>query len=86
MMKTIHKKTTLILVGAILISMICGKACFAQNARTIEKISQNYVVFGNDIASYEIIYDPSNDKCYLNYSELIREKIKQRLKKIFRCL
>lgn len=62
---------------------VCDKTCLAQAVRDMEKMSQNYIGFGNDIKSYKIIYDPANEKDYITYSNLIREKIKEGLKDIY---
>ena len=58
-----------------------GELAFAQAARGFGKISQNYIETGNDIRCYQIIYDPANEKDYIMYMELLREKIKNGLKK-----
>ena len=63
--------------------LICNSVCVAQTGKCVEKISQNYISFGDDIKTYQIIYDPTNEKDYVAYSELIREKIKQKLKNIY---
>ncbi len=63
--------------------MVCDNPCFAQTIKCVEKPSQNYTGISNDIRSYEIIYDPTNEKDYVAYSELIKEKIKQGLKNTY---
>ena len=63
--------------------LICNNACVAQTGKCIEKMSRNYIGFGDDIKTYQIIYNPTNEKDYVAYSELIREKIKQKLKNIY---
>lgn len=67
-----------------LILFLCGQASFAQPLREPGKISQNYIETGNDMRCYQIIYDPTKEKDYLLYTELLREKIKERLKKKYR--
>jgi hypothetical protein len=69
----------LIIIAALF--LVRGGSLFAQSVKGMEKISQNYIETGNDIRCYQIIYDPSNEKDYLLYTELLREKIKQQLKK-----
>ena len=48
--------------------MVCDNPCFAQTIKCVEKPSQNYTGISNDIRSYEIIYDPTNEKDYVAYS------------------
>jgi hypothetical protein len=68
-----------IIITAFLI--VSGQLVLAQSVRGLEKLSQNYIETGNDIRCYQIIYDPTNEKDYLVYTELLREKIKAELKK-----
>ncbi len=71
-----------IITAAIL--FVYGQPSFAQSLRELGKISRNYIETGNDIRCYQIIYDPTKEKDYLSYTELLREKIKEQLKKKYR--
>ena len=63
--------------------MACSNSCFAQTIKCVERPSQNYIGFGDDLKYYQINYDPTQEKDYVAYTALIREKIKQRLKNIY---
>lgn len=78
-----NKRQFSIFLTMVCLFLISAGPVSAQAARPVEKISQNYITPGDDIKSYRIIYDPNNDKYYTTYSELVREKIKDRLKKIY---
>jgi hypothetical protein len=78
-----NKRPFSIFLAVACFSIIYAGCVFAQVARAVEKVSQNYIILGDDIKSYKIVYDPNNDKYYTTYSALIREKIKDRLKKIY---
>ena len=63
--------------------MACSNSCFAQTIKCVERPSQNYIGFGDDLKYYQINYDPTQEKDYVAYSTLIREKIKQKLKNVY---
>ena len=63
--------------------LACSNTCFAQTIKCVERPSQNYVGFGDDLKYYQITYDPTQEKDYVAYTTLIREKIKQKLKNIY---
>ena len=74
-------------VGRILLAILCflciaGPEAGAQLAKEPAAIDQrSYAVTENDMRSYQIIYESFNKKDYAAYSEVIREKIKDRLRK-----
>ena len=39
--------------------MTCSNPCFAQTIKCVERPSQNYVGFGDDLKYYQINYDPT---------------------------
>ena len=73
------------IIALVIISffMACSNPCFAQTIKCVEKPIQNYVGFNGDLKYYQITYDPTQEKDYVAYAALIREKIKQRLKNIY---
>jgi hypothetical protein len=71
-----------IITAAIL--FVHSQPALAQSLRELGKISQNYIETGNDVRCYQIIYDPTKEKDYLLYTELLREKIKEQIKKRYR--
>ncbi len=73
------------IIALVIISffMACSNPCFAQTIKCVEKPIQNYVGFNGDLKYYQITYDPTQEKDYVAYATLIREKMKQRLKNIY---
>ena len=69
-------------VVAILMAVYAG-TCDAQNVSAINKISRDNLSFGNDVRYFQIIHY-QNDKDYITYSQAVRERIKQALKRNYR--
>ena len=77
------KRVYVIVFAIVSFTLACHNPCFAQTIKCVEKPVQNYVGFNGDLKYYQITYDPTQEKDYVAYAALIREKIKQRLKNIY---
>jgi len=78
------KTFTLIIVSwAFLCCCLSVPDCAAQGAAASDKASPDYFTGGVDIISYQIT-EYSSDKDYAAYSQLVREKIRQRLESAYK--
>ena len=59
---------------------LAAQDCFAQSAASVERPGEAYFKVNNDMQYYEIACH-ENDKEYLAYSQAVREKIRQALKR-----
>lgn len=85
MMPNNHKINTA-MAFLIFCAVLCGQnEAAAQVAKELNKIDQqNYVVTGNDMRCYQVLYESTDHSEYATYYQLIREKIKDKLKKNYR--
>ena len=77
------KRVYIIVFTIVFFALACHNSCFAQTVKCVDRPSQNYVGFNGDLKYYQITYDPIQEKDYVAYTTLIREKIKQKLKNIY---
>jgi hypothetical protein len=78
---TMMNKKYFFVAGFIIVfTIIFAQGVYSQALKEADTTAPRYVVLNHDIETYQIICEPYvDDKDYIQYGQLIREKIKQRL-------
>lgn len=78
-----NTRPVILIAISVLLICIIMTGVSAQEMKTGANVSQAYPNLGVDMQYYEIKYDPNN-KDYINYYQVIRERIMQKLKALYR--